>query len=169
MRKAAAVVLMSMVLACGSGDTLSMSDTQAVLATSYGSLTSTLSQQVSATTSGTTSVSANVACDSGGNATVVGHATANCPTSTTCTYDVSISATFSGCTVNGVTVDGELAVALNGSSSSFTESVDGSIHASRDGQSIGTCAIDVTVSGTQSGSVSTVSVTGSACGQNVSQ
>jgi hypothetical protein len=165
MRKAAAVVLMSMVLACGSGDTLSMSDTQAVLATSYGSLNSTLAQQVSATTSGSTSVSASVACESGGNATVVGHATATCPTSTTCTYDVSISATFSGCTANGVTVDGELAVALTGSSSSFTESVTGSIHASRAGQSVGTCAIDVTISGTQS----SVSVAGSACGQDVSQ
>jgi hypothetical protein len=166
MRKVAAVMLMSMVLACGSGDTLSMSDTQAVLATSYGSLTTTLSDQVSVTTSGTKSVNATVACESGGSATVVGQGTATCPTSTTCTYDVSVTATFSGCTTaDGVMVDGKLVVALNGSSSSFNEAINGSIHASRNGQSIGTCNIDVTISGTQS----SVSISGSACGQNVSQ
>jgi hypothetical protein len=169
MRKAAAIVLVAMVLGCGSGDTLSMSDTQAVLATSYGSLTNTLSQQVSTTTSGTTSVNATVACASGGSATVIGSATANCPTSTTCTYDVSVNATFSGCTANGVTVDGQLTVKLNGSETSFTESVDGSIQASRSGQTLGTCAINVGVVASQSGGTTTVTVSGSACGQNVSQ
>jgi hypothetical protein len=164
MRKAAAVVLVAMIFGCGSGDTFSVSDTQAVLGTLSEAL-STASPDQTATPNQTANVTLNVACPTAGTANITGQVTATCPTQTTCTYVASMNATFSGCEANGVAIDGALAVSFNGSSTNFTESMNGSLHASRGGQSVGTCAIDVAIAATQT----SFSVSGSACGQDVSQ
>jgi hypothetical protein len=165
MRKAAAVVLMSMVLACGSGDTLSVTDTQAVLNTLSTSLASASPEQT-ATPNQTVTLDLSISCPDAGTATVTGHVTANCPTQTTCTYSTTdMLATFAGCAANGMTVDGSLAITFSGSSTSFNETMNGSLTASRSGQRVGTCGIEVAIASTPT----SVSITGSACGQNVSQ
>ena len=130
----------------------------------------------------TQTVNVTQSCVPTGQVSVVGSMDASCSVSGDCSFSGGLKLTLAACaSPNGLVGDGYLDIGASGSSSSTAssssfslhETVQGGITVTRNGTTIGTCGINVTVdvSETLTGSVSssTVHVSGTICRQPIAQ
>jgi ABC-type phosphate transport system substrate-binding protein len=165
MRKVSVFVLLA-AAGCGSGATLSPADTQKVMTSVGQGLSTASSSQSTLGPNQTVALDVTASCPAAGSVQLVGSATSTCPAGGQCSYSATMTAKYAGCQVDDVMVSGDLTVTFNGTSTDFSEHVGGKIDASRAGQALGTCDIDITVTSSTTTATTTVSISGKACGQS---
>jgi hypothetical protein len=124
----------------------------------------------------TQSVSVTQSCAVSGTVSVTGEMNSNCSSSSACTFNGGLDLDLASCTdANGVTGNGGLYIGASGSADSSAntmslhETIQGGITVSRNGVTIGTCGINVTVDIASTSTSETVHVSGTVCRQVVAQ
>jgi hypothetical protein len=122
----------------------------------------------------TQSVNYSASCTPSGSVAITGSMDASCNASQQCSFNGGMQLKLSSCTNDaGLMADGQINIGANGSSSSTSfslhETVQGGITVTRNGVTIGTCGINVTIDIAETSTSSTVTYSGTVCKQAVQQ
>jgi hypothetical protein len=122
----------------------------------------------------TETVSYTANCDPSGTVALTGSMDANCNAAGACSFNGGLQLKLNTCAnANGLVGNGQINIGASGSSSSTTfalhETVQGGISVTRDGVTIGTCGINVTIDVNETSTSASTTISGTICKQAVQQ
>ena len=122
----------------------------------------------------TQSVSYSASCNPSGTVALTGSMDASCNASNACSFSGGLQLKLNTCAnTNGLVGNGQIDIGANGSSSSTSfalhETVQGGITVTRNGTTVGTCGINVTIDVNETGSTASSTISGTVCKQAVQQ